>query len=245
MSKMSLAVAKAPVRAQCPHCTYATDPVSLAAHIDLAHGSPDRVDQAWLDEQVARLGGGLEAARSIWENWFEGRNVGRLHPGKTAGDYIAGLGLRLTLPEAMAALPDASTREVAKVAGVHSSTVVRARAGDADASPVRGADGKEYARRVVTATVIDDAPPPAAKPVNPPSDPAMTGPQEDAPIDPAAWNALLAVLDGIEQLSTTDAAYLAATVPNRRRAATAKRLRKLGTYLGGIAWALEGEDYQP
>jgi len=126
-------------------------------------GPADMRDAEWLAEQVADLGRGIEAARLIWSNWFDGRQVGRLHPGHTPGDYIASLGMRLTLPEALAAMPDASTRQVAAVAGVDNATVHRARVADAtpDPAPIRGADGKSYPRTVVrevTAQIIDPAP---------------------------------------------------------------------------------------
>jgi len=132
MSKMSLAVER-------------------AAQSTVITGPADVRDQKWLDEQVALLSNGIEAAQSIWANWFEGRRVGRLHPGQSAGEYIASRGYRLTLAEAMAALPDGSTRQVAAVAGVDHSTVVRARGGASappdDAPPparVVGGDGKSY-----------------------------------------------------------------------------------------------------
>ena len=65
---------------------------------------------------------------------------------------------------------------------------------------------------------------------------------EERPIDDALWDSLMAVIDAIEGLAGRDATDIAATVPQRRRAATAKRLRKLGTYLGRIAWTLEGSE---
>ena len=66
---------------------------------------------------------------------------------------------------------------------------------------------------------------------------------EEKPIEPGPeWAALVSVMDAIEAMTDSDAAYVAATVPERRRAATAKRLRKLGTYLGRIAWTLEGNE---
>lgn len=68
---------------------------------------------------------------------------------------------------------------------------------------------------------------------------------EERPIDQASndeWIELVRVMDHIDSLTSSDASYLAATVPMRRRAATAKRLRKLGTYLGRIAWTLEGSE---
>ena len=119
-------------------------------------GPADVRDQQWLDQQVAVLGDGIEAAKEIWLNWSDLRCVGRLHPGMTAGDFLASVlgGLRLDVGELVKALPDMSTREIAKVAGVNQSTVVRNRA-DAFASPdepparVVGADGKSYPGRVV------------------------------------------------------------------------------------------------
>jgi hypothetical protein len=186
--------------------------------------SPDVEDQVWLDEQVADLGRGIEAAKAIWANWFDGRQVGRLHPGLAPGDYIANLGLRLTLPEALAAMPDASTRQVAAVAGVSKSTVATARVQHWTPEPIRGADGKTYQRvvRRVEAEIIEH--------------------DEEPRIDDALWDSLMAVIDAIEGLTGRDAADIAATVPQRRRAATAKRLRRLGTYLGRIAWTLEGSE---
>jgi len=65
---------------------------------------------------------------------------------------------------------------------------------------------------------------------------------EEPSIDDALWDALMATIDAISGLAGHDAASVAATVPERRRAATAKRLRKLGTYLGRIAWTLEGTE---
>lgn len=67
---------------------------------------------------------------------------------------------------------------------------------------------------------------------------------EERHIDDALWDSLMAVIDSIEGLAGREATDIAATVPARRRAATAKRLRKLGTYLGRIAWTLEGNEEQ-
>lgn len=125
-------------------------------------GPADLRDQRWLDERVADLGSGIEAAREIWANWFGGRQVGRLHPGQTPGQYIASLGMRLSLPEALAALPDGSSREIAAVAGVGHMTVSRARAGVPNGTAVTGADGKTYPRvvREVRAEIIEERPEP-------------------------------------------------------------------------------------
>lgn len=67
------------------------------------------------------------------------------------------------------------------------------------------------------------------------------GTTEDQPIEELpAWKQLTEVMSDLEVLLSSAAADIAAAVPTRRRAATAKRLRKLGTGLGRIAWSLEG-----
>lgn len=69
---------------------------------------------------------------------------------------------------------------------------------------------------------------------------------EEAPSDvvnyPDEWRSLVSVMDAIDALAQRDAAHIATSVPRRRGPATAKRLRKLGTYLGRIAWLLEGNE---
>lgn len=68
--------------------------------------------------------------------------------------------------------------------------------------------------------------------------------QEEQPIederDESMWAALTGLMESLALLTAHDAARVAATVPPRRRAATARRLRDLGRYLGRIAWTLEG-----
>ena len=60
----------------------------------------------------------------------------------------------------MTALPDGSTREIAKVAGVGNKTVHRAQlaatnvAPDAELARVTGADGKSYPGRIVGTTTV-------------------------------------------------------------------------------------------
>lgn len=74
-----------------------------------------------------------------------------------------------------------------------------------------------------------------------------TDPTEEEPIDhqpSPAWDDLSALMESIEGVLSTDAPAIAAAVPPRRRAATARRLRKLGTGLGRIAWILEGSEEQ-
>lgn len=67
---------------------------------------------------------------------------------------------------------------------------------------------------------------------------------EEQPIgedrDDSMWAALTGLMESLALLTANDAARVAATVPPRRRAATARRLRDLGRYLGRIAWTLEG-----
>lgn len=67
---------------------------------------------------------------------------------------------------------------------------------------------------------------------------------EEQPIederDESMWAALTGLMESLALLTAHDAARVAATVPPRRRAATARRLRDLGRYLGRIAWTLEG-----
>lgn len=90
-------------------------------------GPADIRDQQWLDERIEDLRSGVAAAREIYVNWFDGRNVARLHPGLKAGEYIAATGITLTLAEAFEAMPDAASRQIAAVAGVGKTTVERAR----------------------------------------------------------------------------------------------------------------------
>jgi hypothetical protein len=68
---------------------------------------------------------------------------------------------------------------------------------------------------------------------------------DDAPDMPAieeaaTWDDLVRLMDSLDSFLSSDAPTIAAAVPPRRRAATARRLRKLGTGLGRIAWSLEG-----
>lgn len=197
----------------------------------IATGPADLRDQKWLDEQVATLGYGIDAAKAIWTNWSDGRNVGRLHPGQSAGAYIASLGLRLTLAEAMAALPDGSNRQVAAVAGVNEITVRRERAAtnvapDAEPPAVRGADGKTYpgrVLRVVEAQVIE--------PIGP----------AEVPPNPAATAALLRAIEAVTAAREFAPAVLAEAVAPKDRGRMWRDLRRAGTFLGSVALLLEGE----
>jgi len=64
--------------------------------------------------------------------------------------------------------------------------------------------------------------------------------QQEEPIEDEPWIALKQAVDSVGSLAKSyDAARIAAAVPARRRAATAKRLRSIGTDLGRVALALE------
>jgi hypothetical protein len=125
----------------------------------------DLDDRRWLDERLAGVRDGVEDARDIFLNWIENRNVSRFAEGQTYGDFMhAYLGYHLSLEIAFQIMPGASTREIAKVAGLGRMTVQRAQApvpnGTPDDEPARviGADGKSYPGRVVrevTAEVIE------------------------------------------------------------------------------------------
>jgi hypothetical protein len=73
-------------------------------------------------------------------------------------------------------------------------------------------------------------------------DPAISPPtlEMETPTDDKPWVALKEVVDSIGLLAKSyDATRIAAAVPARRRAATARRLRSIGTDLGRVAVALE------
>lgn len=205
-------------------------------------GPSDLRDSRWLDEQTAIVTAGIEtvqsvreAAIAIWGNWSQGRNVGRFHPKVTAGEYIESIVGHVRLPkpernELIAALSGSgmSTREVARVAGVSDITVRRTPPATnvAPVSPghdrVTGADGKSYPRPApVTRVPVED------------------GANVDEEGNTETFNELMAALRVIEELSGSEASDVATAIPARRRAATAKKLRKLGGYLGSIAWHLE------
>lgn len=205
-------------------------------------GPADLRDQRWLDERIAAINDGIDAVLDIAANWTAGRDLSRLHPGTAAQDYILArvpspLGPGVIKP--LLVESNWSNRQIAAVAGVSRNTVNElAQTVPVEDRPAKtlGADGKE---RPAFRPRLDPTPYEyGAAPIQP-------TPTEDPPIasepDPE-WLALSDLMDRIESLSKSDAAYIAAVVPERRRAATAKRLRKLGTYLGRIAWTLEGNE---
>jgi hypothetical protein len=135
------------------------------------------------------------------------------------GEYGGQLRLgRTERQEAVKELHDVgmSTRAIGSVLGVHHGTVARDVANaTTEPTPITGLDGKTY------------QPPPPRQ-------------EESIEYSTAAWVDLAGLMETIERTLERDAADLAAAVPSRRRAATARRLRKLGTGLGRIAWTLEG-----
>lgn len=202
-------------------------------------GPADLRDQRWLDERVESARSGIESVIDIALNWTAGRQVGRLHPGVAPAEYIrehVGLvGREAIVP--LLTESNWSNRQIAVVAGVDEGTVRNQlrKVPQLERPPeTLGADGRLR--------------PPT--PFRPRLDPTRSyfppTPEqvavEEPPTDASVWNALTSVMDDIEGLTDSDAAYVAATVPVHRRAATAKRLRKLGTYLGRIAWTLEGNE---
>ncbi|MBA2558393.1 MAG: hypothetical protein H0V07_00615, partial [Propionibacteriales bacterium] len=57
------------------------------------------------------------------------------------------------------------------------------------------------------------------------------------------WFAFLRVMDALEELTERyPVPEIIAAIPERRQAGTTKRLRRLGSYLGRIAWTLEGTE---
>lgn len=129
--------------------------------------------------------------------------------------------------------------QAAEVVAAVGSTTVEALASESHAralAPVLRERGPEVAAAVLTEAIAATNGHVTAAAITAAAYP------EERPIDDALWTSLMAVVDAIEGLAGRDATDIAATVPARRRAATAKRLRKLGTYLGRIAWTLEGNE---
>lgn len=209
-------------------------------------GPADLRDQRWLDERVEAARSGIEGALDIALNWTEGRNVGRFHPGVAAADFLRER-IGLVGPAVIVPLlteSNWSNRQIAAVAGVSEGYVRKQLRTDTQLErPAKtlGADGK---LRALPRPRLDPTPDPYfARTAEPVAAPVVIEPEVPTASEPAPeWAVLVQVMDSIDALSSSDAAYLAATVPDRRRAATAKRLRKLGTYLGRIAWALEGNE---
>ena len=58
-------------------------------------------------------------------------------------------------------------------------------------------------------------------------------------VDLDGFRALRALIKTVESFTATDPSTVAANVPARNRASTARHLRDLGTYFARIAWQLE------
>ncbi len=178
----------------------------------------DEDDRIWLERQINTLAAGLKAAYAacmeVTKNWNAGRRIGRLYP-----EYAEpGTFLLEYVGQVRLAREERDDFIRALVAGGTSRR---------KAAMVVGADAMTAVRAVRGV-------PNATRPPRP---------REDPPIDPdsdATWDALLQVMGALAAFTANDVARVAATVPDRRRAATARKLRKLGRYLGGIAWTLEG-----
>lgn len=174
-------------------------------------------------ERADRIREGLEGLKPLILAAWEARDWEVLGYSSWQEYVVGEFGGQLRLgraerQEAVAELKAAgmSTRAIGSVLGVHHGTVARDVANATpDPTPITGLDGKTY---------------------QPPS------PKEEEPIEysTAAWVDLAGLMESLEGLLTRDTTELAAAVPTRRRAATARKLRKLGTGLGRIAWTLEG-----
>jgi hypothetical protein len=187
-------------------------------------GPADLRDQEWLEAKVALLDSGVEAAKEIWTNWAEGRCVGRLYPDLSCGDFLAQRlgGLRLDVGELVKALPEMSTREIAKVAGVDHSTVVRQRAGafappDAEPTRVVGADGKSYPGRVVREVV--------AEVIEPDETPVVTFP--------------IGQVLSLESLIDSSPARVAAEIYKSRVSSTRASLKRIHAWMGAVITELD------
>lgn len=111
--------------------------------------------------------------------------------------------------------------EIGRAVGVHASTVNRVLAsepGIADAIPLDEAVALDRQGRLT-----------GERGGRPRSDPRDRH-----------WSSLDGLVKSLRGLSDSTPAEVAASVPEHRRAGTAKNLRRLGTYLGSIALELEG-----
>ena len=72
----------------------------------------------------------------------------------------------------------------------------------------------------------------------------VTSGTDATPTGEVDFNDLLRLLGEIEALRSIDAGHFAATVPRRRQASTASRLRKAGSILARVAFSIEGTEWQ-
>lgn len=121
--------------------------------------------------------------------------------------------------ELLRATPERSDNGIAKTVGLHNETVAAVRAAMEEAGVLT-----ESVSRIGTNGVAKPAHRPQA--VSP-----DTGDDR--------WSALDGLVKSLRGLKAAPATEVAAAVPERRRAGTARTLRDLGTYLGSIALVLE------
>lgn len=203
-------------------------------------GPDDLADQRWLKDRLDALRDGMEAARDIWLNWEDIRNVSRFAGGMAYGEFIHSvLGYSLSVEDAIAAMPGASTRQIAAVAGVTHQAIAKAnkvatRLPPDQPTTVLGADGKRYpARRTVMAEVIDT---PAQ--LDPEPVPVVVAPSV---ADPGVWPELRDWMRAAHAFTGTHTSDdFAASVPPGSRDRVARDLRRIGNALGRIALLLEG-----
>lgn len=197
----------------------------------------DLNDQRWLDERVGALRDGIEAARDIWLNWTEIRNVSRLAGGQSYGDFIASrLGFRLAVEDAIKALPGASPGEIAKVAGVHRTTVMRQQEKGVQShtlpdqpTTVLGADGKSYPARVVRTV--------EAEVIEPDEESASASDIE------ADLRRLLQAIEAIDRFAQAYGPVLTvAAMSDPTRRAVGARVRRAHSFLGRLSVELKGDN---
>jgi hypothetical protein len=141
--------------------------------------------QRWLDRQIEAIETGVEAVVNIARNWTDGMNLGRLHPGVSAAEYVtARVGtLGKSVVPVLLAESNWSNRQIAAVAGVSVQTVGRVAStvpnGTVD-RPTLGADNKvrSYPPRIVEAVVIDGPVEMSAAPRYIDSAPPSAGPSQ-------------------------------------------------------------------
>jgi len=203
----------------------------------------DVEDLHWLDGRIVAVEDGLEAVVEIAQNWTDLRNLSRLFPGVSAQAYILAhvkhpLGPGVVVP--LLAESNWSNRQIAEVAGVDEGTVRNVIKRTAEVSAVErpaqtlGADGKLRPARVVREV--------RAELIEPDHDVIVPAPESEnqitsEPTAPSLFDSIINIIKLIEDLPDPEA--IAAAVPTKRRTSTARKLRKVDTALGTIAWKLE------
>lgn len=220
----------------------------------VATGPRDIRDARRLADLEAVIKGGLQSFVEVGEALLEIRDSKLYRVGfgtfeeytRKRWGFTRQRGMQLMdAAEVVRALPEMTTTVVNEAQARALAPVLAERGPEAAAAVLT--DASEATNGHVTAAAITAAARPRLDPTSYAYGASATvSPEvitsEGPSIDDALWDALMATIDAISGLAGHDAASVAATVPERRRAATAKRLRKLGTYLGRIAWTLEGTE---